>query len=406
MGAQVDELSIAKRRVLLRDSLGILSLIAITCVLFVFTLLLFRSFTSHRAELAQRWSDRGRRALRADRPDEAVADLRTALTYAPDTRDYELLLAEALARAGHLNEAYNYFLGLWQSRPGDGVINLYLARLSAGQNKSADAINYYRAAIYGTWSGDGVAKRATTRMELAQYLMDQHDLQAARTELLIIGGNTPDEFGRDMKLGDLLQQAGDPADAYKFYAKAIALQPDNVQALESAARLAYASGDYANANHLLLKAEIALAHRHPPAQLAPADAELMHNAGRLLQLMPDPMRPRERVGRILADRAIARQRFDTCSTQLGARPASGDWQALAQQWAAPDASVTASVLTRDPERQDRVLRLVYDTEIAAQKSCSESTSDDALLLKLASSSYGITQPEAKSTSNGKPGEPR
>jgi hypothetical protein len=171
--------------------------------------------------------------------------------------------------------------------------------------------------------------------------------------------------------------------------------------------LSYAGDDYAGAHQLLQRAQNALAQMHPPAQLSPADAQLMSNAGRLLQLMPNPMRPRERVARILIDRDIARKRFDSCSTQLlqGSSPAV--WQSLAQRWAGPDATAKPSILMRDPERQDTVLRLVYDTEILAQKLCRAPSSDDVLLLKLASSSYGITQPETEpARSNEKPAQPR
>src|ERR1700753_816441 len=119
--------SSAKRRLILRDSLTFLSLVLITAVLFAVTLFLFRTFMSHREELAERWSIRGRAALSSDQPEQAIVALRTALSYAPGNRSYELLLAQALGDAGHTEEAYNYFLGLWETQPGDGFINLRLA---------------------------------------------------------------------------------------------------------------------------------------------------------------------------------------------------------------------------------------------------------------------------------------
>src|SRR5438309_9926658 len=100
MVAEKDELASARRRLILRDSLGFLTLLVVTLVLAGITLLLFRSFSGHRADLAQRWSQRGVQAMKAGKPDEAVVALRTALRYAPDTRNYELLLAEALGEAG------------------------------------------------------------------------------------------------------------------------------------------------------------------------------------------------------------------------------------------------------------------------------------------------------------------
>ena len=223
MTTETEDLTTAKRRLILRDSLSILSLLLGTAMLFAVTLFLFRSFTAHRAVLGQRWSDRGRAALQAGRPEEAIADLRTALSYAPGTRAYELLLAEALGEAGHSDEGFNYFLGLWDTEPGNGFVNLELARLAAKRNDRRAAVNYYRAAIYGTWEGDGVERRAGVRLELARYLIATGDLPAARMELLIAGGNAPDDYDRDIALAGLLQQAQDPGDARTFYQKAIAI---------------------------------------------------------------------------------------------------------------------------------------------------------------------------------------
>src|SRR6185437_15818288 len=147
------ELTLAKRRLFLRDSLTFLVLTLITGALFLVTLFLFRSFMSHRAELAVRWSGRGQEALRAGKPEEAIMALRTGLSYAPETRSYELLLAQALAEAGRTEEASSYFTGLWVTQPGDGFINLELARLAAKKSDTQNAIKYYRASVYGTWEG-------------------------------------------------------------------------------------------------------------------------------------------------------------------------------------------------------------------------------------------------------------
>ena len=91
---------------ILRDSLTFLSLVLITVVLFLITLFLFRSFASHREELGQRWSARGQAAINSGHPDQAIVALRTALSYVPGQRSYELLLAqavlgEAVAEAGY-----------------------------------------------------------------------------------------------------------------------------------------------------------------------------------------------------------------------------------------------------------------------------------------------------------------
>src|SRR5580698_11531230 len=171
MTLATEDASSAKRRLILRDTLTFLSLTLITVVLFAITLFLFRTFATHREELAKRWSARGQEAISSGYPEQAVVALRTALSYTPGERAYELLLAQALGDAGHTEEAYNYFLGLWETQPGDGFINLRLARLAAKKNDMQAAINYYRASIYGTWEGDGVVRRREVRLELARFLM-------------------------------------------------------------------------------------------------------------------------------------------------------------------------------------------------------------------------------------------
>lgn len=236
----VQDIPLERRRLVLRDSLGILALLLTTGALFGVTLLLFQSFSTHRAELAQRWSERGLAALAAGKPDEAITDLRAALVYAPDSQQYELPLAEALGmtgRAEQAEESYRYFMKLWAAQPGSGPINLQLARLSRKRGQPQDAINSYRAAIYGTWAGGGVEQRAEVRLELAQYLLEQNDVKAARMELLIAGGDAQEDYGRDMKIGGLLEQAGDADDAESYYRRALKSRPRDAAARGAIARL-------------------------------------------------------------------------------------------------------------------------------------------------------------------------
>ncbi|MBN9614267.1 MAG: tetratricopeptide repeat protein [Acidobacteriales bacterium] len=225
------EVSLARRRLFLRDSLTFLVLALITGTLFLVTLFLFRSFSSHRAELAVRWSGRGRDALNAGKPEQAIVALRTGLSYAPGTRSYELLLAQALETAGRTDAASNYFMNLWMAQPGDGFINLELARLSAKKNDPQNAVKYYRASIYGTWEGDGVVRRREVRLELARYLIAQNEMNAARIELLIAAGNSPGDPKLNRTLADLLVETGDMADGFTFYNKVLKDDPKDEAAL-------------------------------------------------------------------------------------------------------------------------------------------------------------------------------
>jgi predicted Zn-dependent protease len=386
MTLQTEDYSSLKRRLILRDSLTFLSLVLITVVLFLITFFLFRSFASHRLELGQRWSARGQAAINSSHPDQAIVALRTALSYVPGQRSYELLLAQALGDAGYTEESYNYFLGLWETEPGNGFINLSLARLAAKKNDVQAAVNYYRASIYGTWEGDGVLRRRDVRLELAQYLIAHHELSNARTELLIAGGNAPDDVPISRTIAQLLEQANAPHDALNYYHKVLALEPKNPTALESAARLEYDSGHFDDAHRLMEQAmherEAATSNQET---IYPSDKEMLDSSARILALAPLKKLPNnERVTRILQARALAKKRFDACSAQVST--ASGlptPLQDLTTKWGSKDATSNRVVLLNDPTQQDATMQLVFDTETQTSKICGAPTGDDALLLQLA-----------------------
>jgi predicted Zn-dependent protease len=386
MTVQTEEYSSMKRRLILRDSLTLLSLVLVTVVLFLITLFLFRSFVSHRQELAQRWSARGQASLNAGHPDQAIVALRTALSYAPGQRNYELLLAQALGDAGHTEESYNYFLGLWETEPGNGLINVSLARLAAKKNDAQAAIRYYRASIYGTWEGDGTIRRREVRLELSRYLLSRHDLNSARTELLIAGGNAPDDTALALTLAPLLEQANAPRDALNYYQKALAQDPKNETALEAAGRLEYESGHFDEAHRLMEQTiqeqENAASNQEP---ITAGDKDILNNSERILALAPLKKLPNnERVARILKARDLVKKRFDACSAQVST--ASGlpsPLQSLRTRWTSKEATLDRAALLNDPTEQDATMLLVFDTETQTATICGAPTGDDALLLLLA-----------------------
>jgi tetratricopeptide (TPR) repeat protein len=387
MTLETDIESSAKRRLILRDALTFLSLSLITVGLFLITLFLFRSFAAHREELAQRWSARGQAAIASGRPDQAIVALRTALSYAPGERSYELLLAQALGDAGHTEESYNYFLGLWDTQPGDGFINLSLARLAAKKNDMQAAINYYRAAIYGTWEGDAPVRRRSIRLELSRYLIAHHDLSSARTELLIAGGNAPDDLGVTITIAPLLEQASAPRDALNYYQKVLARDPNNQTALEAAGRLEYGFGDFEEAYHLLERAAREADTSSMGDKVSPQIEAMLNTSAQLLAVAPSKkLPPSERVARVLKARDVAKKRFESCNSKFAA--ASGmtsPLQTLSARWTSKEATVDRAALFNDSKELDAVIKLIYDTELQTSQICGAPTGDDALLLLLAKS---------------------
>jgi len=373
----------SKRQVVIHDSIAFLILLAITAVLFAVTLFLFKSFSAHRAEIARQAGEDGRIALSQGRPRDAIGELRTALSYAPNERNYELLLAQALGQDGRLEEAINYFLNLWESQPGDGFVNLQLARLERQRDERQAAINYYRASVFGSWTGDGVIRRRDVRLELANYLIDQKMFALAQTELLIAASNAPSIPGLSVALGDALLRANDQTDAMKQYQRAIFEDPRNAIAYEKAGRLAYTMGDYMHAREWLERSLRESAGAVSNAAEPEGDAAaLLKNSERLLALDPAlaPTRA-DRVNRILAERSIAKKRFDACFKQ--ASSLSTSMETLSSRWTASSVNSTPAALMRDDSNEDLVRSLIDGTESTTAKLCGAPQGDDALLLLLA-----------------------
>lgn len=382
MTVEADGYSGARRRLILRDSVTFFSLIAVTGVLFAITLFLFRSFEGHRNDLALLWSDRGRRALQEGHPQDAIVDLRTALSYTPDERSYELLLAQALGDAGRIEESYNYFLGLWETKPGDGLINLSLARLTARKNDNQAAINYYRASIYGTWEGDGIVRRREVRLELARYLIAHHDTAAARSELLVAAGNSPGDVSLELIFAQLLEEAGAPGDALIYYKKALAQEPKNEAAMMAAGRLEYENGDFEEANRLLSEAT----NERKSAGVDSGRIEAMReDSARIVALAPLKSLPAsERAARIVKARLAAKRRFDECNAQIATTSGlASPLHDLASRWIGKEGVAGRAALAEDPEEQDAVMQLIFDTETQTSKICGAPVGDDALLLLMA-----------------------
>lgn len=288
------------------------------------------------------------------------------------------MLADALAQANKDEEAYNYFIGLREERPGDGFINLQLARLAAKKHDVDASINFYRASIYGDWEGDGAQRRREVRLELARYLIEQKQLGSAKMELLIAAGNAPNDPEFDLRLARLMEQAAAPSEAMDIFQKVLVREPRNQLALSGAGKLAYHLGNYTMALTFLERA----------AQEQPKNEEvaaLLIQTRRILQLLPsEALSTQERVDRILTDRAIVKTRWDTCTTQMDI--SQNPLQSLSSRWASSDATTSRAALLHDSDKQKSALQLIYDTEIQTSQYCPAPTGDDALLLRLAQSS--------------------
>jgi tetratricopeptide (TPR) repeat protein len=384
-----------KRKLVIRDSVALLTLLAVTLILGAGTVFLFRAFSNLRADLSQRWLARGEAALRGGQPQLAVEDLRSALAYSPGQTKIEIDLAEALAGAGRIQEATSYFTTLWEAEPGSGIINLQLARLAVRQNEEAEALEKYRASIYGNWDGDGTIRRRAVRLELVEYLIGIKRFNQARNELMIAVGNAPDDPDLKLQMAALLEKAKSPGDASRLYKAVLLHAPRNLAALEGAGRTAFALGNFAQTRDYMERALATAAEASDSAQARQDLRDLLQQAVDTLLYYPSPaLSDRAQAERVLRNRNLALDRLRECGVSLpgdppAAPPSSAAQPAqlveLAAQWSAPPAAAKTTLpkLQSDPDLRQSVMRLVYATELAADRFCGAPTGDNAMLSRIA-----------------------
>jgi len=372
---------LARRRLILRDTVSLLTLFLITAALFVLTWLLHQSFTDHEALLGQRWKARGEAALRAGNAQSAIESLRSALAYVP-SRDTEIDLATALAEAGRTQEAFAYFNTLLEAAPGDGMINLQLARLAAKQGNMSLAILRYQSALDGTWEANGYDRRREVRLEMASYLISRRQFDKARVQLLIAASNAPtDDLAAQTQIAAMLEQAQDLPDALNLYRSVASHRSPPVAALEGAGRVAFNLGMYRAAADYLNREMASPAAPALPTSARTADRGMLDTATRVLLLDPASDLPaRARAQRTLSDRDTARARLTACAASKTASPALAP---LVSRWSQIPQQIRLYQLEQNPDLIETILQLVYDTERTTAQVCGPPAGDDAILLRIA-----------------------
>jgi tetratricopeptide (TPR) repeat protein len=382
------------RTLVLRDTGTLLSLFLITVVLAVVTHFLFNSYSNHKTELAARWFKRGQQAMQSNQPLVAIDDYHSSLLYAPGQRQIEIALASALASAGRIQEATAYFNTLRDAEPGNGEINLQLARLAARQGNENLAKEEYHAAIYGNWEGDGYLKRRNARLELVRYLISRGRFDQARSELLVASGNAPSsDLQMQSTIAELLTEDHFPADALALDRQLLAQHPESTEALQGAASTAYSLGDYQSAFRYLQKLIASSGYTNLPADVRQSDQDLLHKTGRIIVLDPSTSLPASTLAsRLLADREIARRRLKQCEASLNPVPPNGpgkqqanttQLQSLSDTWNNEPDHLTMSDLIDDPAAEEKERNLIGETEKITAAACGAPSGDDAILLRLA-----------------------
>lgn len=390
-----------RRRLIFQDGLALFGLTIIAICIAVLTYFFFHSFEEHRRVLEKRWYDRGEKALSVNRPAEAVEDFRSALSFSSSNTAYQMALAEALAASGRTEEAYVYYSTLREAEPGDGFLNLQLARLAVRRKNPQEAIAYYQAALNGFWPHQGTEQRRAIRLELAPYELSLGRTNDAQGELLGAEGDSLDNPSALFQIAGLLQQASDPSDAWTTYQRVEHLgnaKPSQVLAsLLDESKIAASMGQYKRAAQALDR-YMAKARQYPAAS-TPEQRQVVQQhlnyLQHMLQLIPfDSLPPKVHDERLLLVANIAHKRYVSCMAQLQTGSGANEFNqnvssddaaafsALGTQWTQFKA-LRARDLAGNAPLQQSLTAWTNQTELQAAKLCGAPTGDDALLLQLA-----------------------
>lgn len=361
-----------------REHLLLAGLMVVIAAFFALTTVAAHAYHRKQEQFGEQCYQRGEVALQKGRPAEAVADFRNALAYSRDNDRYRLRLAQALMADHRPQEARSHLLSLWEKEPGDGTLNLELARLAVMWGDTAQAVRYYHAAIYGLWPEEPMAHRWQIRFELSEYLLGRHTIQDAKdaqAELVALAAELPpQDADAQTRLGSLLLEAGLYARALVAFRNALTGQPNLMPALEGAGEAAFRLGEYEVARHYLLPV---VAQKSQDAHAL----QLLDIAELVLKLDPSQrgLPSRERAHRALHDLQLALARAEKCApASAAAGPADNSIAALAQQ--ARSMRTSEALLARNPDALEKIMDLVFKLENAAAPCEAPGLEDKALVL--------------------------
>lgn len=371
-----------------RETLVLFSIVLLV-VFFVITGFTVKRYHAEQAALGGRWYQRGEDALHANRPEDAVDDFHTALVYARDNTTYQMRLAESLVKARHLGEAEVYLRSLWVREPGNGNINLQLARLSANSHIVPEAIRYYHNAVFGVWEGDPETHRRQARIELCKFLLGEGERNDAESELIALQAELPPDAALHTQVGVMFAQVEDYRRALHEFQQALKLNPRQPGASAGAGEAAYQLADYPQAHRYFQKA----LELDPKNQEAALKLEI---SGLVVQLDPFQRRlsQNERGKRTIAAFQQALSRLKQCAQSRGVnlkpQQESGPFASIYSSVTDMQPKVTRGNLRRNPDLITNVMDLVTRMEETSQQACGTPPPPDQALLMI-SHTRGVTE---------------
>ena len=372
-------------RLIHRDILLLVAISAIAGAAFLFTRSMAAKERRLNQHVAATWFDKGQQQLQAGDIKRAVESLRKATGADYENREYGLALANALAVAGHVEEARYALLRLRESAPESAEVNLDLGRLAARRGDVAEASRYYHNALYGLWTGKQVDQRQReVRMELIRFLLDRQQRSPALSELLILETDLPEDVAVQTEVGRLFLEADDASHAMKHFTRALRSDKRNPATLAGAGEAAFRLGDYAQARRYLESA------------LASGETETVQQLLSLTKtiLTADPLSPRltreERSHRLQLgfDQAVAT--LEACINRTGNHSNLTELNAMHAEALAMRPQLKVAKLRRDADLLDSAVDLIGRIEEAARVDCGEPEGLDRALLLIGRKYRGVT----------------
>lgn len=366
----------------MRRETFLLLMFVVLIAFFVVTGFAAKYYHAEQRAMAEEWYARGEADLRMNEPRRALEDFRNALAYSKEDSLYRLRLAQALVAAGRTQEARTYLLSLWDRQPGNGTVNLELARLAAKEHNVAEATRYYHNAIYGVWNNDPSEKRRMVRLELAEFLLGVGADSEAGSELIALAADLPPDPQLQAKVGNLLMKVKEYEQALKLFRDALSENPDAVAALVGAGEASYEMRRYPQAQGHLERAV-----RRDPKLTRAADLLATTNAVLTLDPFARRLTSRERARRASLAFTQATKRLEACAAQrnipLQEGVAQEPLQTLYQHALETKPKANERSLRRDPDLVSNVMDLVFEIERTTAQECGEPHGLDHALLLIA-----------------------
>ncbi len=332
----------------------------------------YGAFEDHNAQL---WYTRAEEAFRSGHPGLAAANYRTALLFAHGNPQFRLRLAQALEADHHDKEAEAYFRSLWDAEPGNGEINLELARISSREGQVGNALRYYHGAIYGIWPTDAPDMQRQARLELVDFLIHKHFLDQAESELIALMPTVASNADLQLRVADDFMITSDSLRALGIYQQILENDTNNAAALAGAGKAAFRLHDYANARKYL---EAAVSHGSTEAEVK--SSEEIASAVMDLDPYERGLSTRQRDERILEAFQVVGRRLQSCSVPSNTGKAvSVQVQQELKNWQDLDRQSRAEAFRHHPEMADSLIGFATQAESLCAQACGQGTADDIAL---------------------------